>query len=107
MKEEGAGENASIGRHKGTWCGRITPYVVPTVLLALHNFLRYPDDFGDAVATSVLTGGDTDTTGAITGALSGARNGIGGIPKHLAEGVLNSEHIHNLGKRLFQAKKAA
>jgi ADP-ribosylglycohydrolase len=97
-------QKAQFGRHKGTWCGGITPYVVPTVLLALHNFLRYPDDYGCAVTKSILVGGDTDTTAAITGALSGTYNGIPGIPKHLAEGVLNSEYIHRHGKDLFQAK---
>jgi ADP-ribosylglycohydrolase len=73
-------KRAQFGCHKGTWCGGITPFVVPTVLLALHNFLRYPEDYGKAVANSILVGGDTDTTAAITGALSGTYNGVAGIP---------------------------
>lgn len=97
-------EKAQQGVHKGSWCGRITPYVVPTVLLALHSFLRHPLDFGKAVTTSILTGGDTDTTAAITGALSGTYNGIQTIPKHLAQGVLNSKYIHQLGRDLYRIK---
>lgn len=99
-------EKAQQGIHKGSWCGRITPYVVPTVLLALHNFLRHPTDYGKAVTASILTGGDTDTTAAITGALSGTHNGTQVIPKHLRQGAHNSKYIHQLAKDLYQAKMA-
>ena len=97
-------QKAQFGPHKGSWCGRITPYVIPTVLLSLHNLLRYPDNYAQAVAKSILAGGDTDTTAAITGALSGTHNGIKAIPQHLAQAVLNSKYIHELGKQLLQAK---
>ena len=51
---------------------------VPT---ALACFATWPDSFTDAVGAAILLGGDTDTIGAMTGALSGARLGVGAIPR--------------------------
>ena len=48
--------------------------------LALYCFLSTPEDFRLSVVPAVRTGGDRELTGAIAGALSGAYNGIAGIP---------------------------
>ncbi|GAB4280409.1 MAG: hypothetical protein Fur0025_08350 [Oscillatoriaceae cyanobacterium] len=48
--------------------------------LALYCFLSTPEDFRLSVVPAVLPGGDRELTGAIAGALSGAYNGIAGIP---------------------------
>ncbi|MFQ5654986.1 MAG: ADP-ribosylglycohydrolase family protein, partial [Planctomycetota bacterium] len=61
----------------------ITPSVVPTVLIALYYFLRTPTQYVDAVRNCLLVGGDVDTTASVVGSLSGALNGIEGIPEHL------------------------
>lgn len=51
---------------------------VPT---ALACFLAHPDSFSDAVQAAISLGGDTDTIGAMTGALAGARHGYSAIPE--------------------------
>jgi ADP-ribosylglycohydrolase len=82
-----------FGPWKGTWAGGITAYAVPTMLISFYSFLTNQEDFGAAVARAILTGGDTDTAGAITGALSGALIGAEAIPKHLRDGVLDAKGI--------------
>lgn len=52
---------------------------VPT---ALACFLANTASFGDSVKAAISLGGDTDTIGAMTGALAGARNGLSGIPEN-------------------------
>ncbi len=64
------------------WPG-ISPFVIPSVLWSLYSFLRHPDSYWDAIATSISVGGDVDTTGAMTGAISGAYLGLTALPKHL------------------------
>jgi ADP-ribosylglycohydrolase len=71
----------------------ITPFVIPTVLAALYYFLKTPDDFSACLESVIRAGGDVDTTGAIVGAVSGAYNGIDGIPDHLIRDLYQSEKI--------------
>lgn len=54
---------------------------------AFWAFLVHPDDPEEAVVTAVALGGDTDTIGAMTGALAGARNGASTIPIRWMESV--------------------
>ncbi len=82
-----------FGPWRGSWGGRITAYAVPTLLISFHCFLRHQDSYTAAVSRAILTGGDTDTTGAITGALSGTLLGIEAIPRSLSDGVLDSKEI--------------
>jgi ADP-ribosyl-[dinitrogen reductase] hydrolase len=56
-----------------------TGYVVHTLQTALHDALT-ADSAEDAIVTAVNRGGDTDTIGAVTGALAGARFGFESIP---------------------------
>ncbi len=93
-----------FGPWRGSWGGRITAYAVPTLLISFYCFLRYQDSYGAAVSRAILTGGDVDTTGAITGALSGALLGAEAIPGHLREGVLDSEEIDRLAVEFHQAR---
>jgi poly(ADP-ribose) glycohydrolase ARH3 len=53
---------------------------VPT---AIASFALSPEDYGQAIAQTILIGGDTDTLAAMTGALSGAYLGLEGIPPRL------------------------
>ncbi len=85
------------------WIGGVTPFVISTVLAALYEFLRHPDDWGAAVTAVIGCGGDVDTTGAIVGAIAGARLGIDAIPKHLTKSVKDSDYIHLVAKKLYQA----
>ena len=79
----------------------ITPFVIPTVLAALWCVLRWPDSWSGAVAAAIRLGGDVDTLGAIVGALAGARLGVGSIPRHLVETVLDSERLMNLAASYY------
>lgn len=77
-------------------------YVVETVASAFYCFLRTPEDFKTSVVTAVMGGYDTDTTAAITGALSGAFNGISGIPERWVKGVEQSNYIRELARSIYR-----
>jgi ADP-ribosylglycohydrolase len=62
------------------------------VLVALQNALYqalHAGSLEEGVVDTVMSGGDTDTNGAIAGALLGAIYGIGGIPAQWRDTVLN------------------
>jgi ADP-ribosylglycohydrolase len=77
----------------------ITPFVIPTVLVSLWCLLRHPNSWSEAVTQALRLGGDVDTLGAIVGALAGIRRGLSDIPRHLADGVLDSEKLQALAAR--------
>jgi ADP-ribosyl-[dinitrogen reductase] hydrolase len=85
----------------------VTGYILHTVPMALHAFLRYPDNYRNAVQSMICCGGDTDTTAAIVGALVGSRVGQSGIPDEwlqgLAEWPRSRRWIERLGERLAEA----
>lgn len=85
------------------WPG-ISPFVIPTVGMALFAFLREPNDFRAAMQIALRAGGDVDTTGAMVGALSGAHLGVMGIPARLRKGVLHAEVIVEIADMLFARK---
>jgi poly(ADP-ribose) glycohydrolase ARH3 len=80
---------------------------VPT---AIFCFLLHPDSFRDSVVTAVNLGGDTDTIGAMTGAISGARLGYRAIPAEWRDGLENGQSgrddVIELGRRLFRLYQA-
>ncbi|MFD9409810.1 ADP-ribosylglycohydrolase family protein [Streptomyces sp. NPDC059989] len=76
--------------------------------------LRTTGGFAEAVRAAVDLGGDTDTVGAVTGALAGARYGALAIPGHWTAGlhvplpgfgdrVLDAEDLRDLAQRLVAA----
>ncbi len=77
-------------------------YVVETVASAFYCFLRTPGDFATSVVTAVMGGYDTDTTAAVTGALSGAFNGIQGIPERWVERVEQGHYIRKLAGAIYE-----
>ncbi len=83
--------------------GRVTAYVIPTVLCALYFFLRTPRDFVASVTGSICAGGDTDTVAAIAGAIGGAYNGSAAIPRPLIETLKDSESIASLAEDFYEA----
>jgi len=58
-----------------------------TLAIAIYCSLRHQDDFSSALCASVNHDGDSDSTGALTGSILGARIGYDNIPekwkKHL------------------------
>ena len=85
------------------WPG-ISPFVVPSVAMAIYAFLREPNDFRAALQLALRAGGDVDTTGAMCGALSGAHLGLAGIPARLRKGVLHGEVIVEIADMLYARK---
>lgn len=93
---------ADIGLAQG-----ISGYVYHTVPVALHAWLRYPEDFRAAVTEVIRCGGDTDTTGAIVGGIVGAAVGKSGIPSEWRTGLWEWPRsvawMERLGERLAEA----
>ena len=52
-----------------------------TLAIAIFCALRHEDDFEAALIASVNHGGDSDSTGAVTGNILGAKLGLAGIPE--------------------------
>ena len=52
-----------------------------TLAIAVYCALKYSDDFDKALIASVNHNGDSDSTGAVTGNILGARLGLTGIPQ--------------------------
>jgi ADP-ribosylglycohydrolase len=103
----GAGEStptfaASIGLGDG-----VSGYTYHTVPVALHAWMRYPEDFFNAVIDVIRCGGDTDSVGAIAGAIVGAGVGRPGIPAawldRLWEWPRTVTWMEKLGKRVAEA----
>lgn len=91
-------------------CPRLAPYDAldkwrgwaghEAVAASLWCFLKYPDDYEKAVLLAVNSPGDSDSLGAITGALVGARVGVKGIPERWVKQVEKSEELEVLGQRI-------
>ena len=83
---------------------RVTGYVYQTVPVAIHAWLRFPQDYRSAVLGVIDCGGDTDTTAAITGAIVGAGVGEEGIPPSWIDGIAEWPYsvpwVRRLGSRL-------
>jgi poly(ADP-ribose) glycohydrolase ARH3 len=80
---------------------------VPTAIAA---FSLAPDSYSQAIGSTILLGGDTDTLAAMTGALSGGYLGLEGIPKRLLNLLEKSpkgyDYLMQLADGLYTACKA-
>jgi len=70
-------------------------YVVDTLQAALYYSLT-ADSFEGAVVSAVNGGGDTDTVGAVTGAVAGARFGESDIPERWLSEIDEAGEIRSL-----------
>jgi poly(ADP-ribose) glycohydrolase ARH3 len=74
---------------------------------AIFAALRHPDSFADAVLDGISMGGDTDTIGAMTGAIAGARFSVKGIPQDwlakLENGVEGKDFIVAIARKAADA----
>ncbi len=77
-----------------------TGYVRHTAGLARWS-LAEGGTFLDMVLRVVNMGGDSDTAGAVTGMLAGARHGLSGIPKQLVEGLTWKDRLLKIANLLF------
>lgn len=74
-------------------------YVIHTLQTALHDGLM-AESVEDAIVRSVNRGGDTDTVGAVTGAIAGARFGASELPERWIEAIDETAEIETLSERL-------
>ena len=79
-----------------------TGYVVQSLEAALWAFNK-ADDFESAVLDAVNLGDDADTTAAICGSLAGAYYGFDELPKHLVDGLKDSDMILYISDGLYEA----
>lgn len=76
-------------------------YAKEAVPMAVHCFLRSPDDFETTVLTAAnLVQGDTDSIACMAGAMSGAFVGLGGIPRRFIEPLENKDLLLELAEKL-------
>lgn len=83
---------------------RTSGYVLQSLSVAIAALLD-PRSFEDVLVDVVRIGGDTDTNGAISGGLLGARNGINGIPERWLEMLQFREEFEATAKYLLQTEK--
>ena len=76
-----------------------TGYVVHTLQTALYDALT-ADSAEEATVTAVNRGGDTDTVGAVTGAIAGARFGGESLPERWLETIEHREDLELLAQAL-------
>lgn len=74
------------------------------VASAMYCFWKHPDDFRAAVLMAINTDGDSDSIGAITGSIVGARLGLEAIPTAWSRNVEASKYLHELGLRLWNGR---
>lgn len=94
-------------QNKSNWEG-ISPYAKSSALWAIYSFLSSPDDYWQTIETALWPGGDVDTIAAMAGAVSGARNGLEGIPDAVVsnlndKGKWTGDELSTLAERLYEA----
>ncbi len=72
-----------------------TGYVIHTLRTAMHDALN-ADTVEDAIITTVNRGGDTDTIGAVTGAIAGARFGALELPSRWTSEIDEEDELRSL-----------
>lgn len=82
-----------------------TGYVVDSLQAALFFGLT-ADSIEDAVVQAVNNGEDTDTVGAMTGALAGARFGVDAVPARWSREVDESARLETLAAHLVDLRGA-
>ena len=73
-----------------------------TLAIAVYCALKHENDFDRAIAAAVNHDGDSDSTGAVTGNLLGARLGLAGIPPKYLEHLELKSVILELADDLCQ-----
>ena len=78
-----------------------------TLAIAVYCALKYENDFDRALIAAVNHSGDSDSTGAVTGNLLGARLGLAGIPAKYLEDLELKSVILELAEDLHQGVPAS
>ena len=78
-------------------------YVIHTLQTALHDALT-TDSAEEAIVTAVNRGGDTDTVGAVTGAVAGARFGAESLPDRWLASIDDTAELRELATELTDVR---
>ena len=73
-----------------------------TLAVAVYCALKYPQDFERAIIASVNHNGDSDSTGAVTGNILGAKLGAGAIPDCFLCDLELRDIIEEIAEDLYQ-----
>jgi ADP-ribosylglycohydrolase len=73
------------------------------IAASIYCCLRHPDDFPGAVLEAVNSPGDSDSLGAITGALMGAKMGLKEMPNRWVDRIENKDRLAVLSARFAKA----
>ena len=74
-------------------------FVLDTLQTALYHALT-ADSAESAIVSAVNEGGDTDTIGAVTGAVAGARFGMSALPERWLEDLQTADELRALAQEL-------
>ena len=96
LSEQGGSDPAAICRLGAGWVGD------ESLAIAVYCALRYPDDIDRALIASVNHSGDSDSTGAITGNILGARLGLSGIPRKYLQDLELRDVILEMADDLYE-----
>ncbi|MEC4802914.1 MAG: ADP-ribosylglycohydrolase family protein [Jaaginema sp. PMC 1079.18] len=92
---------AQIGASRG-----VSGYIYKTVPIVIQIWLRYPENYREAILEIISLGGDTDSTATILGGIIGSRSGKAGIPpewlNNLWEYPRSVAWMEKLAQRLAQ-----
>lgn len=78
-----------------------TGYVVDTLRIACWALLAH-DTFEEALVAAINLGGDSDTQGAVTGALAGARWGYDHVPPRWVDPLFDRDFLLSLADTLLK-----
>ncbi len=71
--------------------------LLPAAYYLIH---RYPDNYEMAVLSAVNGGGNNMARAALTGGMSGAMNGLSGIPERFVTGLKDHERLLKLAEKI-------
>lgn len=86
----------------------VSGYIYHTLPVVIFMWLKYPNDYNNAILNIIRCGGDSDTTAAILGGIIGASVGKNGIRESWQRGIMEWPRtilwMENLAKRLISSK---
>ena len=69
---------------------------------AYYLIHRFPDDFETAVLNAINGGGSNMPRAALVGGMSGAMNGLSGIPKRFITGLKDNERLLEMAEKVAE-----
>ncbi len=76
-------------------------YVVTSLAVLIYSILS-PDNYEDAVKTSVSFGYDTDTNAAITGSVAGVMYGTDNIPERWICHLIKRDYLKKIAEDFYR-----